>query len=169
MSEYIGLQISVGAKELIQYINTVPERTQAEVERKIPSIKQGTKRTVKNYAPTNRFDLKRAGTYRDSFTINNYARSKWEIGYEVYAKPPHYRLSHLLEGRNDEHPSYAHILKQFRKGHGEPTRFGKVGMVRVGTTQQFEHLRYGKEYAEKKVTQLYEYALEKSTSKLERN
>lgn len=160
MKDYIGLEISVGGKELINYLNNVPEKTQIEVEKRIPNVRRNTKKVVQKFAPSNR------GIYKKSFTINNYARQKWEIGYEVYAKPPHYRLSHLLEGRDDDHPSYAHILKQFRWGQGEPTKNGKVGMVVVGTTKRFLHLIKGKEFAEEKVEELYNIAIKESTKEL---
>lgn len=160
MKEYIDLQISVGGKELIDYINRVPEKYQIEVEKRIPTVRRNTKKVVQMYAPKNR------GTYAKSFTINNYSRNKWEIGYEVYAKPPHYRLSHLLEGRNDKHPGYAHILKQFRWGQGEPTRKGNIGMVRHGETRRFKHLEPGKDYAEKTFGELHETVVKLVFNKL---
>ena len=158
--EYLDLELTVNDKDLVKYLNSVSERTQIEIEARIPSVRRRTKSVVQAHSPVDR------GIYRRSIILNNYAKEKYEIGYQVYAKPPHYRLSHLLEGRNDTYGGkYAHILKQFRWGQGEPTRKGRIGMVRVGMTKRYQHLKYGLEYAEEAVRELYDLAIKKSIKK----
>lgn len=151
--EIISFTYKANCAKAAHYLSSVPENVKYRMNQTIPKLRRETKKVVQQNAPVKR------GVYRRSFRLNNYSRTPWEIGFEVYAQPPHYRLTHLLEGRDDIHPSYAHILKQFRWGQGEKTKNGKIGMVEVGRTKRYFHLKPGYYYASEKMIQLCEEAI----------
>lgn len=140
----------------------VPDRVKYEIEdRKLPYLKTATKREVqKNLFKDHGVD---EGIYRKSFTINSFAENKWQIGFQVYAKKPHYRLTHLLEGPEDQ--NWGHQIVIFRWGQGRPTKWGNVGMVATGTrlhpdghTRKVKHIEPAQKYAEERVGILFQEA-----------
>lgn len=148
----IKFEINTNATDWIKWLNNVPERTQIEVENTIPNISRRTKTVVKK-------NLRKGagvdeGIYKRSFKINTFAENKWQVGFQVFAKKPHYRLTHLLE--------YGHRMKLFRWGKGTPTKWGNVGMSFVSTlkrpsgkTEAVPHIAPAQEYAIRKVNNLY--------------
>lgn len=172
----IDIKFRSNEADYIKYLGQVAESLQLDVDHKIPTIARGAKRTVKN-ALTEDFGID-SGTYQRSFTINNYSESKWHVGFQVFAKNPHYRLTHLLEGGTSA-PMYGHRTVLFRWGKGERTRFGNYGMSHVyetkkhykghhhiiGYTNKIEHIEPGQYYAETKVERMYEDAIKKALSK----
>ena len=158
MSDF-KFNISSNAQDWVKYLNTVAEKTQLDIEGKMPSLKQGTKRTVQRELKPN-FGVDE-GIYRKSFRINSFAESKWHIGFQVFARKPHYRLTHLLE--------YGHRKKVFRWGQGKRTKWGNVGMVFLsGMTKEIPHIEVGQEYAEEKVYALYQKAIEKNLERMKK-
>ena len=157
MAQYVFFTVKDNAKDWVKYLNTVAEKTQLDIDEKLPNLRRNTKRTVTN--ELFKGHGMETGIYKKSFTINNYALSKWEIGFQVFAKKPHYRLTHLLE---DGHES-----KVFRWGKGKLTKWGNKGMVNIGRRGRnvkgaSQHIAKGQEYAEKKVQRLYMEAINKS-------
>ena len=158
----ITLDVKSNMQEYAKWLNFVPEHIQTEVERKIPTISRGTKRTVKSkLVPGMGVD---EGVYKASFKTNNFAESKWEVGFQVFAKKPHYRLTHLLED--------GHEIWLFTPGTGRMTRFGNIGMSHVSTlrrpsgrTNAIEHIQPGQTYADEKVIKLYKDAIEQTLKK----
>lgn len=157
MAQYVFFTVKDNAKDWVKYLNTVAEKTQLDIDEKLPAVRRNTKKTVQDQL------YKRhgsdTGVYKRSFTINNYANSKWEIGFQVFAKKPHYRLTHLLE---DGHKS-----KVFRWGKGRRTKWGNIGMVDIGRRGlnikgASQHIAEGQQYAEDKVQNLYRQAIQKS-------
>lgn len=160
MSSNIQLKIDAkhATERACEYLSKVPPKLRLELEaRALPKVRRGTKNVVKQNAPVER------GIYRKSFTINNYTQGKWNLGFEVYAKQPHYRLTHLLEGKDGK--SYGHELWQFKKGQGKKTRWGNVGMVHVGKTRKFPHLDVGYKYAIKEMDRLCNEAVHNAFEK----
>lgn len=142
--------VKSNAQNFIKYFNEVPEKTQLQIESKIPSIRTKTKRKVQSY-------LKKGsgvdtGIYKKSFIINNFSRNKWEVGFQVFAKKPHYRLTHLLEDGHD--------IWVFRKGGNRRTKWGNFGMVKIPkTTKRIEHIAPSQKFANEKVLDLYSEAI----------
>lgn len=113
-----SIHIKTNAKDWVKYLNEVPEKTQLYVDGKIPKLRSNTRKNVRSHL-TKGHGVDE-GIYRKSFIINNFAESKWHVGFQVFAKKPHYRLTHLLED--------GHILKVFRWGGSERTKWGNYGM-----------------------------------------
>ena len=172
-------QLKTDKQKLIEYLGNVAEKTQIEVDSKIPTISRSTKREVKSRLNAS-YGINE-GIYRNSFKINNFAESKWHVGFQVFAKKPHYRLTHLLEG--GDAPMYGHRTILFRWGEGRPThRTGSVGMSHVyqthnhykghthiiGYTNSIKHIEPGQAYAENKVVAMYEKALSKSLERIKK-
>lgn len=152
---WFNINIKTDGIDWSDWIATVPEKTRRQVEKDLPPVRRQTKKVVQSHAPSN------TGIYKKSFIINNFAESKWKVGFQVYAKKPHYRLTHLLEN--------GHRIKLFRRGSGTPTFRGNIGMNFVktklrpsGNTKDFKHIEPGQEYAEKQVPKLYQDAYTKS-------
>lgn len=146
-----GIRISLD-KDYIRWIADIPERTQLLIETKYPNIKRKTKRVVQDHL-TPHFGVDE-GVYKKSFIINDFAESKWHIGFQVFAKKPHYRLTHLLED--------GHRIKMFTPGRGDMTKWGNVGMSFVktrrrpaGYTQRIKHIEPGQKFADEEVPRLY--------------
>lgn len=160
---YVYFTISDNSKDWIKYLNNVAENTQLRIDERIPNIRTSTKRKVQSELYKGHgMDT---GIYKRSFTINNYAESKWHIGFQVFAKKPHYRLTHLLE---DGHES-----KVFRRGKGKPTKWGNIGMVNIGRrganiTGASQHIAEGQKYAEDKIQKIYEEAINKSMERMKK-
>lgn len=160
------ISIEPNTRSYIEWLTVVPEMIQLEVESELPRVRRATKKEVQSHL-TSDFGVDE-GVYRRSFIINNYSNSKWEVAFQVYAKKPHYRLTHLLE---DGHKT---IL--FRWGKGRPTHItGAVGMSQIfktennyknhkhepGWTGSVEHIEPGQEYAEKELPNLYDKGINK--------
>ena len=150
------IKIHVTPKVDYEWLTTVPERIQLEIENKIPNIRRATKKVVQSQLTEN-YGVEK-GIYKRSFTIYNFAESKWQIGFQVFAKKPHYRLTHLLEGTNKG----GHRIKIFTRGRGEMTRWGNIGMSFVrtkkrpsGYTRRVIHIKPAQDYADEKVPTLY--------------
>lgn len=150
-------------QDFAKWIGKVPDKIQAELNQKIPYIRRQTKKVVQS-------NLKFGagvdeGIYRKSFTSINLSENKWHIGFQVVAKKPHYRLTHLLEN--------GHRIKIFTPGQGEPTKRGNIGMSfysgsRYGDrTRSFPHIEPGQRYAEDRIIRLYYATINKKYS--ERN
>ena len=172
-------QFKTDNQKLIQYLGNVAEKTQIEIDSKIPSISRNTKVNVKSHLNVN-YGIDE-GVYRNSFKMYNFAESKWHVGFQVFAKKPHYRLTHLLEG--GDAPMYGHRTILFRWGKGRPTHVtGAVGMSHVyvtkkhykghthiiGYTNAIKHIEPAQAYAENKVVQMYEKALSKSLERIKK-
>lgn len=168
----INIYFESNALDYAHWCNVVPEKIQLEAEERTPRLKKNTKKTVQNHL-TSDFGVDE-GVYRKSFTINDYSRTKWEIAFQVFAKKPHYRLTHLLEGGNP--PMYGHRTILFRWGKGRPTKItGAIGMSQVyntelhykdhkhiiGYTGLVRHIEPGQVYAEKYFPMIYEETLNK--------
>lgn len=162
----IKLSITSNAQDYIKWIDNVPNKMQVEIDRKIPIIARGSKREVKNnLVPGNGVD---EGVYKNSFIINNFRESKWNVGFQVFAKKPHYRLTHLLEGY--ENRPGGHKIFLFTPGVGRATKWGNIGMSWVqsagksGWTKKVIHIEPGQQYAEDKIIEMYESTLNSSLS-----
>lgn len=149
----IKVHLDSNARDYSEWLNNVAERTQRKLEAKAPIIKRRTKKTVQKHLVKGK-GLEE-GIYRKSFTINDYSQTKWEICFQVYAKKPHYRLTHLLED--------GHKMFLFRWGRGRPTKWGNVGMAFTttrrrpkGRTHVVKHIKPGQQYAEKQFPKLYD-------------
>lgn len=154
--QYVYFTVEDNSKDWIAYLSNITERTQLTIDEKLPQVRRATKTKVQSEL-YHRHGLDK-GVYRKSFIINNFNKSKWQIGFQVYAKAPHYRLTHLLEN--------GHRSSVFKRGQGKMTKWGNIGMVdigrrglnRKGTSQ---HIAVGQKFAEEKVTDLYQYGIEK--------
>lgn len=138
-------------QDFAKWIGKVPDRIQADLNKKIPYVKQQTKKVVKDHLTFG--NGVKEGIYRKSFTAINLSENKWHIGFQVVAKKPHYRLTHLLEN--------GHRIKIFTPGHGDLTKHGNIGMSFVSTaktgnrTRKIPHIEPGQAYAEDKIIRLY--------------
>ena len=134
----------------------VPDEVQRVIEdKKLPRLKTATKRKVQS----NLFidHGLEEGIYKKSFKINTFSENKWHVGFQVFAKKPHYRLTHLLED--------GHQIVLFRWGQGRRTKWGNLGMVETSTwrhpngrTTAIPHIEPAQKYAEGKVGELYREA-----------
>lgn len=159
MANTINISVKSNARDWVKYLNRVPTETQLIIDENIPNVRSRTKRKVKSYL-TNGSGVNE-GIYKKSFVINNYAESKWHVGFQVFAKKPHYRLTHLLE--------YGHRKKVFRWGVGKQTKWGNVGMVFIqGQTKSIPHIQPSQEYAEEAVIKLYDKAIKKSLERIKK-
>ena len=152
MMAQINIEFKINTEDYVRWLNDVPQRIQREIEEDIPVLRRNTKKIVQS-------KLKKGngvdeGIYRKSFIINNFAESKWHIGFQVFAKKPHYRLTHLLED--------GHRIKVFTRGKGVKTYNGNIGMSFVktrmrpsGVTKSIKHIEPGQEYAEEQLPILY--------------
>lgn len=153
------IKISTNAQDWITYLNGVAENTQIDIDNQIPKLRTNTRKKVKSY-------LKKGsgvdeGIYKKSFIINNFAESKWHIGFQVFAKKPHYRLTHLLED--------GHEVWVFRRGGGRKTKWGNFGMVLLNkTTKKIPHIAPSQEYAEDKIKDLYEETINKNLGRMKK-
>jgi len=169
---YIKINVDSNARDYADWISRVPERIQLKIEAEIPTLKRKTKKTVKNELTTN-FGVDE-GIYRKSFIINDYSRNKWEVAFQVFARKPHYRLTHLLEG--EILPNCGHATILFRRGIGRPTtRKGLRGMSHIfatkthykghthppGYTGIVKHIEPGQKYAEQELPILYDEGINK--------
>lgn len=138
------------------------------MERRLPTIRRQTKSTVQRHLKKGAGVDK--GIYKRSFKIHNFAESKWHIGFQVFAKAPHYRLTHLIEGSDTRSDGLAHKIYAFTRGKGKMTKKGNIGMSWIktagkghgsnsGYTRAFKHIKPGQEFADEKVFDLYEQSL----------
>lgn len=173
--QLIKANIKSNAREYSKWIAEVPTKIQLDVEAKLPKVERETKKVVKGKLNRN-FGVDE-GVYKKSFIINDFAESKWHIGFQVFAKKPHYRLTHLLEGGSP--PMYGHRTVLFRWGKGRPTtKTGAIGMSHVydtkthykkhhhiiGYTGLVRHIEPGQDYAEAEVPILYDEGINKTLS-----
>lgn len=158
-----GLKVTFDSNALdyAGWIAGVPEKMQNDIDRKIPTVARGSKREVKNHLiPGHGVD---EGVYRKSFIINNFSEKKWHVGFQVFAKKPHYRLTHLLESY--ENRPGGHRIFLFTPGVGRQTKWGNIGMSWVrsagnnGWTRKIEHIEPGQKYAEQKLIDMYEITI----------
>lgn len=155
----INIKVSSNAQDWVRYLNTVAEKTQIDIDQKIPTVSSNTRKNVRGHLTKgNGVD---EGVYRKSFIINNFAESKWHVGFQVFAKKPHYRLTHLLE--------YGHKKKVFRWGGSIRTKWGNFGMVVIGgQTKAIPHIEPAQDYAEEKVIKLYREAILRSMERMKK-
>lgn len=157
----IRVYFDSNARNYAAWLNGVPEKIQHRLEDKTPKLKRNTKKVVQNHlVPGKGVD---DGIYRKSFTINDYSQSKWEISFQVFAKKPHYRLTHLLED--------GHKVVVFKWGRGSPTKWGNIGMNYIHKrTMNIPHIEPGQLYAEKNFPILYDegvnYVLQEGMKRL---
>ena len=165
--------ISSNAQDWIKYLGNVAEKTQIEVDRNIPKISRATKQNVKSHL-VHGAGIEQ-GIYRKSFRINNFAESKWHVGFQVFARKPHYRLTHLLEGVSKKR---GHRTVLFRWGKGKRTKWGNVGMNWVlttknkkhplGYTRAIKHIEPGQNFAEMKVVEMYETTIKNNMERMKK-
>lgn len=178
----IQFKIKDNAQDFVKYFDNVPYKTQHEIESKIPTLRRNTKKKVQSQLTSN-FGVNE-GVYRRSFIINNFAESKWHVGFQVFAKAPHYRLTHLLEGWDESangKSNVGHKTILFRWGKGRPTHIkGVKGMSHVkqtknhykghqhiaGWTGRVRHIAIGQEYAEGKIVSMYKKAIENNLERI---
>ena len=155
----IDIKLKSNAKDWAKYMNNIPNETQIIIDENIPSIRKNTKRNVQSHlVKGSGVD---EGVYRKSFRINDFSQSKWHVGFQVFARKPHYRLTHLLE--------YGHKKKVFRWGGSQRTKWGNFGMVVLGgQTKAIPHIEPAQNYAENQVTQLYRKAIKKSMERIKK-
>lgn len=158
MKSDIQIYMQSNANDYRSWFNDIPRRLQLKIKDDIPKIRKETKKIVKAQLTTGHGVEQ--GIYRKSFIINNFAESPWHIGFQVFAKKPHYRLTHLLEGKQND--GRGHKIKIFKRGQGERTKWGNIGMVFTGTkrrpsgwTYAIKHIEPGQEYADEAVPYLY--------------
>ena len=169
------LKVKTNAQDWVKYLTVVTEKTQTEVENRLPTLRQNTKKVVKK--PLSKAFGVDEGIYKRSFIINNFDPGKWKIGFQVFAKKPHYRLTHLLEGNER---GFGHKTILFRRGKGRPThKTGAKGMTWVlrtknkykgnhplGWTRKIKHIEPGQQYAERKIVALYEKAINNNLERM---
>ena len=143
----IKVHLDSNAREYGSWLGGVPEKIQLKLEAKATPLKTKTKKIVQSYLrPNHGVD---EGIYKKSFKINDYSQTRWELCFQVFAKKPHYRLTHLLE--------YGHDVWLFQWGRGRRTKWGNVGMNKIAkTTKLVPHIEYGQKYAEKQYPILYD-------------
>lgn len=169
----IKIVFDSNARDYAQWVSGVPQKIQLQVEEKTPRLKKRTKKEVQKHLTT-KFGVDE-GVYKKSFKINDYAQTKWQVAFQVFAKKPHHRLTHLLEGGNP--PMYGHATILFRWGKGRPTtKKGVIGMSHVyqtklhykghhhiiGYTGLVRHIEPGQEYAEEQLPILYDEGINKT-------
>lgn len=166
----IKVNIEPKMRSYADWMAKVPERIQLEIDQKGKTVKRKTKKEVQDHL-TDSFGVDE-GIYKRSFIINDYSRSKWELCFQVFARKPHYRLTHLIEGNG----SYGHKTILFRWGKGRPTKVkGLIGMSQVFQTRDHykdhehepgftgfkEHIEPGQRYAEEQLPLLYDEGINK--------
>lgn len=138
-------------QDFAKWLGKVPDNIQSDLNKKIPSVKRQTKKVVKDHLTFG--NGVEEGIYKKSFTVIDLSENRWHIGFQVVAKKPHYRLTHLLEN--------GHRIKLFTPGHGEQTKHGNIGMSFVSTlrtgnrTKEIPHIEPGQTYAEDRIIRLY--------------
>ena len=149
----VKVHFDSNARDYSTWLNNVAERTQRKLKNRIPTVRRKTKKVVQSHLKSGQGVDK--GIYKRSFKINDFSQSKWEIAFQVFAKKPHYRLTHLLED--------AHDMVLFRWGRGRRTKWGNIGMAKtrtvrrpMGRTHVVKHIKYGQAYAERQVPILYD-------------
>lgn len=175
--QLIKIEFNSNAREYSRWIGEVPEKIQLQVEEKLPRVKRNTKKEVQEHL-TNDFGIgigKKRGTYKKSFTVNDYSQTKWQVAFQVYAGKGHHRLTHLLEGGSP--PMYGHQTILFRWGKGKPTtKKGVIGMSHVyetklhykkhhhiiGYTGLVRHIEPGQDYAEEQLPILYDEGINRT-------
>lgn len=161
----VKIHVESTQRSYADWMAKVPERIQVQVDAKGKTLKRKTKKEVQSHL-TKDFGVD-DGVYRRSFIINDYSQSKWELCFQVFARKPHHRLTHLIEGNG----SYGHKTILFRRGIGRPTKIkGLVGMSQIfatkdhyknhdhppGLTGFVEHIEPGQKYAEEQLPILYD-------------
>jgi hypothetical protein len=159
----IDVSIDFETQDFAKWIGNVPDRIQTELNNKIRPLKRNTKKVVKDHLQYGAGV--ETGIYKKSFTIIDLSENKWHIGFQVVAKKPHYRLTHLLEN--------GHRIKIFTPGRGEQTKRGNIGMSFVTTlrtgarTHSFPHIEPAQTYADNAIIALYKDTVNRKFS--ERN
>lgn len=170
----IKIKLETNARHYADWMAKVPEKIQVEVDAKGKIVKRRTKKEVQSHL-TQDFGVDE-GIYRRSFIINDYSRSKWELCFQVFARKPHYRLTHLIEGGE----SYGHKTILFRWGKGQRTSIkGVIGMSHVFDTKDHyknhkhkpgftgfkRHIEPGQQYAEEQLPILYDEGINRVLTK----
>jgi len=163
----IKVTLESNARSYSEWISKVPTSIQLKLEERTPKLKRNTKKEVQTHL-TQSFGVNK-GVYRRSFKINDYAQTKWQVAFQVYADKGHHRLTHLLEGGSP--PMYGHKTVLFRWGKGKATsRKGVIGMSHVyqtkkhykghkhiiGYTGLVRHIEPAQDYAEEQLPILYD-------------
>lgn len=159
----IDIKFDCNYKDWADWFAKVPTDVQLEIEQKmLPNVRRKTKTVVRSKLSKTPHGVEK-GIYKSSFKINNFADSKWKIGFQVFAGRGHHRLTHLIEGRDDR-PG-GHRIFLFTRGRGEPTKKGNIGMSWVktkkrpsGYTTATKHIEPGQKYAEESISTIYHEA-----------
>ena len=123
------------AKIMVEYTDSVKQ----EVEKIVEDVGQEATAMLKGKAP--RKKGKGGGKYRRSITVE-LSQKNGNAGFTVYAKAPHYRLTHLLEN-----------------GHRTRLKTGQYG-TKAQTTPQ-PHFAPVQEWADKEALRRIEEAIRK--------
>ncbi len=144
----VRLWIESNVKEIVDYINKVPEEITMEVMK-------GSNKIMTKTAKVTRDSLTlgngvRKGIYRKSLKGKNLSDSPMVLHFIVKGTGKHYRLSHLLE------KGHRIVIPIKQKGGGyKPTYIGRH-------TKSIPHISIGQDYADKEVLDLYNKAIDKA-------
>lgn len=116
-------------RQLLEAMAQYTDEVKEEVDQIIKDVAKEAKSDVRSGAPV------RTGAYRKSWAVNFDKKKSGNAGFTVYAKAPHYRLTHLLED-------------------GHKTKSG-------GKTKAQPHIRQVQEWADKEALRRIEEAIKK--------
>lgn len=115
-------------QELLKAMTQYTDEVKEEVDQIIDDVAKEARTDVRNSSPV------RTGAYRKSWAVS-FTKKGSNAGFTVYAKAPHYRLTHLLED-------------------GHKTKNG-------GKTKAHPHIRQVQEWADKEALRRIEEAIKK--------
>lgn len=116
-------------KELLEAMTQYTDEVKEEIDQIINDVAKEAKSDVRSGSPV------RTGAYRKSWAVSFDKKKSGNAGFTVYAKAPHYRLTHLLED-------------------GHKTKNG-------GKTKQQPHIRQVQDWADKEALKRIEEAIKK--------
>lgn len=116
-------------KELLEAMTQYTDEVKEEIDQIINDVAKEAKSDVRGGSPI------RTGAYRKSWAVSFDKKGSGNSGFTVYAKAPHYRLTHLLED-------------------GHKTKNG-------GKTKAQPHIRQVQDWADKEALKRIEEAIKK--------
>lgn len=116
-------------KELLEAMTQYTDEVKEEIGQIINDVAKEAKSDVRSGSPV------RTGAYRKSWAVSFDKKKSGNAGFTVYAKAPHYRLTHLLED-------------------GHKTKNG-------GKTKAQPHIRQVQDWADKEALKRIEEAIKK--------